>query len=254
MTRFWIFLLLVLFTLASCTKKPSKSSDISKQLTVEQIDFDYFSAKSKLDFKTPQQSAKVTLNIRMKKDSIVWMSVRKLSFEGLRVLITKDSAFIINRLEKTYFACDINALSEKINFEVNLGMIQAMILGNILPIESEYAAPVKKKEQFMVAQDAELFLIKNYISRITNKLSEVKAVKKGTDEKLHITYDNFKTVGQYLFPHKAKSSIDFIFKEKEEHNEFEIEHSKVLISNEKLSFPFSRPSKYTQKSCDKTEE
>ena len=252
MKYFWIYTVLVLFTLSSCKKTPSKSSDISKQLKVEQIDFEYFTSKSKLNFQTPQQSAKVTLNIRMKKDSIIWMSVRKLSFEGVRVLITKDSVFIINRLERSYFACDIAALGKKINFDVNLSMIQAMILGNVLPIKSEYAAPIKKKERFMVVQDANEFLINNYISRTNNKLTEIQAVKKGTEDKLHITYDDFKVLGKYLFPYKAKSSIDFTFKEEKQHNDFEIEHNKVSFSSEKISFPFNRPSKYRQKPCEKT--
>lgn len=251
MNYFYLSIFLLLFTLSGCKKTPAKSSDISKQLKVEQIDFDYFTSKAKLNFQTPQQAAKVSLNIRMKKDSIIWMSVRKLGFEGLRVLITKDSAFIANRLDRTYFACDMASLSKKVNFEMNLNIIQAMILGNILPIEAQYAAPQKKKDRFMVSQEANLFMITNYISRINNKLVEVEATKKGTQDKLHISYDDFKTVGKYLFAFKAKSSIDFIFKEEQQHNDFEIEHSKVLFSNEKLTFPFSISSKYTKKSCDK---
>ncbi|HJW28067.1 MAG TPA: DUF4292 domain-containing protein, partial [Saprospiraceae bacterium] len=46
----------------------------------------------------------VRFNVRIRKDSIIWMQVSKFGFEVGRMLVRPDSAFFINRFEHTYSA------------------------------------------------------------------------------------------------------------------------------------------------------
>ena len=46
------------------------------------------------------QNLRLNAIVRLKGDSIVWFSLRKLGFEGARGLLTRDSIVILNRLER----------------------------------------------------------------------------------------------------------------------------------------------------------
>ncbi|MFK8054881.1 MAG: DUF4292 domain-containing protein [Saprospiraceae bacterium] len=56
---------------------------------------------------------KLSATIRTQTDSAFWFSLRKFGFEGARGLITKDSAIVINRLEREVLQASVNDLPEE---------------------------------------------------------------------------------------------------------------------------------------------
>ena len=83
--------------------------------------------------------------LRMRKDSIVWLSVSAtMGVEVLRAKITNDSVWILNRMEKTYLAGSADSLFLQYGGELifNLRFVQHMLLGNIEgipPVENQTA-------------------------------------------------------------------------------------------------------------------
>jgi hypothetical protein len=73
-----------------------------KKLAETQVDYTWFSAtgQGKMDWDGQRLSARV--NVRILHDSIIWVQIQKLGFEVGRMLVTPDSAFFINRWERTY--------------------------------------------------------------------------------------------------------------------------------------------------------
>jgi hypothetical protein len=67
-----------------------------------QVPYTWFagSGQGKIDWDGKRYS--VRFNVRILRDSIIWMQISKLGFEVGRMLVTPDSAFFINRLEHTY--------------------------------------------------------------------------------------------------------------------------------------------------------
>src|SRR5678815_2230499 len=74
------------------------------QLLANKIEFETFSAKINTDYEgSDGKKYDVNVFIRMKKDSLIWISVNgALGIEGMRVLIDKDSVRILNKLDKEY--------------------------------------------------------------------------------------------------------------------------------------------------------
>jgi len=127
----FIFLSLVFI---SCSKKLTSTDSLVKEenLQIKQLDFEYFSAKSKIKYHDLDNNFKATANIRIKKDSVIWLSLTAtLGIEALRVMITQDSIAIIDRVKKEYMRYDFEELNKKLNFEFDFQTIQAMILGNL---------------------------------------------------------------------------------------------------------------------------
>jgi hypothetical protein len=69
--------------------------------------------------------------IRMRKDSIVWLSVTAtMGVEVLRAKISNDSIWVLNRLEKTYLAEPLDTVSAQLGMPLSLPLVQTLLLDN----------------------------------------------------------------------------------------------------------------------------
>lgn len=79
--------------------------------------------------------------IRMRKDSLVWLSVTAtMGMEVLRAKVSNDSVWILNRLEKTYLAEPLDSLSAQLGMPLSLPLVQTLLLDNnegLPPVENQ---------------------------------------------------------------------------------------------------------------------
>ena len=66
----------------------------------------------------------------MRKDSVIWLNAKKLGVEAARIQITKDSIYIINRLDKNYIISDFKYIEDRYGLPANFETLQALLLGN----------------------------------------------------------------------------------------------------------------------------
>jgi len=137
-------LLFSLFLITSCsTSRKTQTGDtattklkkrsaryLQKQLKAKELDVEWLSARAKITYKDVEQTRKFSANIRMRKDSVIWMNVKKASIEAFRILITTDSIYVIDRLKKEYYIEDLKLVEEKFNFPGQFQALQTAILGN----------------------------------------------------------------------------------------------------------------------------
>ncbi len=108
-----------------------------KKLNNNKIEADWISAKARVTYADENETRKFTSLVRLRKDSVIWMNFKKTSIEAARILITPDSLFILNRLDKEYFKDALDGLKAKFflpqsdltNTEF-FQIIQELILGN----------------------------------------------------------------------------------------------------------------------------
>ena len=74
----------------------------------------------------------------MKKDSIIWGKFSLLGFEIAKVMITKDSLFLINSFSNEYMKYDNNYLYSYLGFKTNISQLQNLLLGNAVFDSSLY--------------------------------------------------------------------------------------------------------------------
>ncbi len=127
--------------MVSCTgaKKAGKGTSGMKELsaaeTIKRVQagrfsFDRLNADTNLGIKSDMFNGSVSAKIRMVKDSAIWMSASKLGFEVGRVLITQDSVFVIERLQKTFIRESIDEISKLAGVDLDFEMIQDLMIGN----------------------------------------------------------------------------------------------------------------------------
>ena len=113
-----------------------------------EVDVEWFSAKAKLKYSDQYQSMKATSKIRLKKDSVLWMNITKAGVEAFRVLITTDSVFMINRIDKEYMKEGLDFLEKRFGLPADFNSIQRIVLGNALFISNKKPDSSIKNNQY----------------------------------------------------------------------------------------------------------
>lgn len=221
-----------------------------KNFTIKEIDFPYFSAKAKINFKNSDNDINASVSIRIRKDSLIWISlVPALGIEASRSLITKDSIFVLDRLNNQYYAYDFNSLSDKVNVTLSYTLFEAMILGN-LPFHKkaeDSLSRVSKEDYYLLLQKEEKMSVENYVKVSTMKLEKIQIREKKAHKELQIVYNNFAPLNEFLFGYNSLINYTYPHNAGIQSTSIAIQYNKAEISSKPLNFPFNVPAKYTRK-------
>ena len=251
MSRF-LFFGVIFFALffSSCKRQKIQTSEKPSlpSCNVEEIDFTYFSTKSKLDYKDQQNDLKSNIHIRAKKDSIIWISINAAAgFEAIRCLIKLDSVHILNRLNNTYTVLDYPSLSNQIGVDLSYSVIQNIILGNLVYPKSTGDEVIQSDSNSCVfKQKNRETEITNYIKVSNSKVEKVEAIT-AAENKLSIKYLNFVPLGRFGFASKNEIEISIKVDAQYQTTKIEIDHNKAEFPDKELNFPFNVPPKFIRK-------
>ncbi|MBD0367983.1 MAG: DUF4292 domain-containing protein, partial [Flavisolibacter sp.] len=115
-------------------------------MDANRIDFSTFSAKVDLDYRDAEgKKYDLNANIRMQKDSIIWVSVSAiLGIDAMRVLITKDSVKLLDKLNKTFTARSVDYLQDVTALPLDLPTLQNLLVGNPVFFDTTAIASVTR--------------------------------------------------------------------------------------------------------------
>ncbi|MCC5928537.1 MAG: DUF4292 domain-containing protein [Cyclobacteriaceae bacterium] len=233
----------------SCKKELSTAGRKNLEgLAVEQIDFDYFSSRSRISYDQGDKSIRGIANIRMKKDSIIWLSLSpSVGVEVSRAVITEDSIVVINRLDKNYSVIDYGQMSKDLGFKVDFQLMQSVILGN-LPIPfSHHDRLQKEQEQLKIEHKDGFLVIESYINNQNKKLETMLMRILDSKNSLSLQYADFGRLDQYQFAHSCNVKMVYDADYGLVDTSIEIEHQKPELSLKPLKFPFNVPARYERK-------
>ncbi len=261
----YLFIIILLLMVAGCRstrkiiKEPLKEEGIDylfEQLKSNELAYDYFNAKFNLDYKIDKKKTEFKGQIRIKKDSMIWVSFSPaLGIEAARMLITNDSVKFINRINKTYFVGDYEYLNEYLETNVDYDVLQALIIGNDLSHyeNGKFRAHIDKRQYKLSTasrsklkkyvkeneMDPVVFIQNIWLSSENFKITQLslKEIKK-ENKKLEVNYSKFTEIDSQLFPRE----VDFNL-QADKKIDVNIKYSKITI-NAELNFPFNVSEKY----------
>jgi len=246
---FWI-LASALF-ISSCKKNQVPVASSGTESGTDQkrnLSFQYFSAKGRMQIE--EEDGKVTsgVTVRMQKDSVIWISVVPgFGIEAARVKITRDSVYMVNRLQRNYFAGDYTLIKDKFKVDVNFELVQAIMLGNYLASPTGEEKQIAQTPLQHLRQQQENLIIDQFLDASTAKLKKLTIKDQKSKNSINVDYSLFEQVNNQLF---AKNSLIVVQQNQGEKNAgaiVAIEYNKVNLDEEVLAFPFSVPSGYTRK-------
>lgn len=87
------------------------------------------SAQTRIYVEGDGQSMSANGNIVWVRDSAIWLNVKKFGLEAARVLVTPDSVFMINRLQKTWNCRSLESLQSEYQLPGGFDLLQDFLLG-----------------------------------------------------------------------------------------------------------------------------
>lgn len=245
---------LILFTsvilLSACSKKTTGISwnflDKNK-LDIQEADFEYFSGKARINYKDDKQDIRAKANVRIRKDSVIWISFSSIGIQGARCLINQDSITIMNLVKKEYYVFDYDSLSKQFNFDVDYNSIQAAALGNLLVDRRKQDDVIQEDKYYLLRQQTGNVTVNNYVNAKTMKIERVEMLEKATKNTAVIRYYDFNMLENEAFPYSAILSLFYTEKAKVLNTVIEMEYNKAELEDKELKFPFNIPKKYVRK-------
>ena len=197
--------------------------ELIKQINLKNISPDWTSLNSKIKVNKEGQEVTINAHIRIKKDSIIWISVKApLGIEIFRTMITSDSVYYMNRRKENYFIKHISHIREVVKADISFIKLQEIIFAspNITVLNSN-------KENYEILKD---------IFRVYKM-----ELQEEEDKKVSIRYSDYKVfsdIGGLYFPEKI-----FIDVKSEEVFTAEINYTKIKF-NKTSSISFKIPKSY----------
>lgn len=259
-------IILAVFLINACSptrkiiREPLKEQGtdfLVNNLKANKLNYEYFSAKFNATFKQDKKETAITGTLRIKRDSAIWVSVSPLmGIEMIRLLITNDSIWYINRIDNTFFTGAFDYIDLLKNSTLDFDMLQSFLTGNDFERyeSTSFKGGIDNQEYTLVTtnrrklkkyvknnQDINIPIQHIWLNPETFKITRIlvrEAAQNGRKAEARYSHQNIE--GQHV-PFK----IDFEAETGKEKAEVNIEYSKINLS-QPLQFPFRIPEKYSR--------
>lgn len=217
-------------------------NDVLNNVQQKYIDFRTFSAKIKVDYSNSKgKQPDFVANVRMLKDSLIWISLgNDIGIEGIRVLISKDSIKVLDKLANTYQVRPLSHIQDLSQIPFSFADLQNLLIGNpIFFNKDSITTYTNNANGYTLLSYASLF--KNLLS-IGSDYSIQKSKLDDNDPALNRTCDliynnyetktgvNFSTQRQITILQQTKLDVELKFKD--------------YKFNEEMTYPFAIPKKF----------
>lgn len=212
-------------------------------LAKKMIDFKTFSAKVKVEYEdTKGKQPNITAYVRILKDSMIWISgyATVFNIEAFRVLVTKDSVFVLDKIKKEVQYRSIDYLQEVTEIPFDLKTLQDLFVGNPIFFSDSVISYKETESKVLLATLGKYFkhlltLNKGDRLLIHSKLDDVNLTRNRTADITYADYENsngftFATTREITVSEKNKLDIQLNFKQYE--------------FNKELSISFNIPANY----------
>lgn len=204
-------------------------------------DFRTLSGKVKVEYRGADgKKPDFTANVRLRRDSAIWISINSILGEALRALVTRDSVKVLYKMDKTVQLRSISYIQEVTKIPFSFNELQDLLLGNPIYLDTNIVS--YKHEEKAISLMSVGILFKHFLTvargdyaPLHSKLDDVDMIRARTCDITYGDYEmkggkNFAKYRKIVASEKSKLEIELQFKQ------FEF--------NEQLSFPFTIPKNY----------
>jgi hypothetical protein len=243
-----LVLLLLFSTACKRSHVPTASKKDLKNLAIKPVDFNYLTTRSRVTYKDGDRQLGATAQIRMAKDSLIWISVSPgFGIEAARGLVTQDSLILLNKLQKEYYAYSFAELSNKLGVRVDYTVLQAALLGELIRPLSRRDEIERHPNQVIVKQEHDGIQLANYISNESLRLLKVILQDGSGQNTLQLNYNEFRLQDDRVIPFESTILAQYQQKGRLNSTTVAFKHNKAEFSENAVKFPFSIPSSYARK-------
>ncbi|MCL2328389.1 MAG: DUF4292 domain-containing protein [Bacteroidetes bacterium] len=199
-------------------------------------------------------------NLRIERDSIIWVSITPaLNLEAFRIKLTPDSVYMVNRLNKSYYAGTYDIVRRLTGVNMNYQTVQALLLNELImyPFTQKTDTLVFFRDMNVNNKKTEIELMHKQLLRKNDTLSvqqqftfdllyyrltKTSINDSGLGSKLDLKYEKYKAIDTLsYFP----TLQNFEVKDKKNKVKIKLQYEHVRF-NEEQTYPFTINEKYNR--------
>lgn len=248
----YLFLTLLFSGFIGCksTKSLTSTGDLKESMTAKQLlkenqkqtaDFRTFQAKVKIDYYEGTSSNGLSVNLRMEKDKVIWLSA---PLGMAKAMITPERVSYYNKLENEYFDGDYSLLSELLGVDLDFEKVQNLLLGEMLLKANDDTYAISNNEISYVLSpmnQQSIFEIFYLVNPGHFKLDSQQLSQSAQKRLLQIDYNKYQLVEKEIIP----ETINIVAVEEAAQIKIDLDYKSVTL-NEDVRFPFEIPSGYKE--------
>jgi len=217
------------------------SADLLRAIEKHNNDFEWFSGKAKINFESEEESGRGVANVRLKKDSVIWMNFKKFGLEFARLQITPDSVYVMYRFENYYERGTTEEYSQLYGIDLEFEKLQSFLVGNCLLPDHANARVSRKGNSYELISSSGDYTVVYEINPVTLTVSQHKIIDQ-VGREVVMTFDDYQKVGSKRYYSHSREYFAPL-------DEDEIAKAELSISsvefNVPKSIPFEIPDHYT---------
>ncbi|MEY4986636.1 MAG: hypothetical protein RL567_415 [Bacteroidota bacterium] len=226
--------------------KPIVSNEQDSKEAADDLVFSFLKAKSRVAWKSGNNTDHYAVDIRVKKDSIIWVNISQSGLTGATGLFSQDRVQFYQKISGEYYNLTYDSLSTMMGFRIDYRMLQSLIVGN-QPFKKNNSRVIRENENIIIKQDSGRIMIDNMVGP-NRKLKKLLVRDEPSNNKLTLDFEEFTNLNQVIFPFSSQITLDVKNKEdKRVTTVIQIKYSKVELLDTPLDFPFRIPAKFLKK-------
>lgn len=246
------FLVLILLVGAACKSKKGaqktavaeKKSDAPKEassaffrrLAESNFDFKTLAFKGKARYHSAKDDQSFNYKLHIEKDKRIWASFSLLGIEGARMLVTRDSIKVIDRINRQYRLADFGYLSKEAKIPIDFNTLQKILLAELPINASDCKIAEQTPEKIMLTYKKGDRTLECDMDALILKILAMRGEDVKTGQKTTLDYTRFQDVEGTKLPFY----IDF----KAQDARVQLEHKQALLNAQDVTFSFSIPGDY----------
>lgn len=196
-----ILIVFCLFHSCATSKKvkplPDRShADVIQSLLKRNIDFQWFYGKMSTSLESPEENVSGSMVVRMKKDSVLWVAIKKFGIEAARLLVDKDKYTIIYRLESVYQSGSISKINDLIAVTADFEDLQQLMFGNVILPEDSQTTFSKDSIYYVVQTKVDGIILDYYVNGYTLELEKMQMTDK-MNRVAHAEYGDYRELAGF---------------------------------------------------------
>lgn len=188
---------------------PEIAPDLTKKNKLDAVKemntvFKTLSIKAKADLNMNNKSNDVNMNIRIRNNEAIWVSVTALAgLEVARALITADSVKVLNRLDNIYLKKPFSYIYEFTNERITFQTLQAVLVGNAMSEFISESTELNNEGENTLLKTVLASMNYNFTVNQQNKVLFTQLNDPSAGQELLVNYSNFISINQQMIPHSV---------------------------------------------------
>lgn len=217
-------------------------SELIGALQKRNYDFSWFSGKASTELKSQDENISGSLQIRMKRDSVVWIAVKKFGIEAARVQVDKNQYTILYRLEGLYQRGNISDIGDILSIAPDFEDLQHLVFGNVILPDSQSTEVAVQGALYILTTRMDGIVI-DYKINGHNLMLEGADITDRMGRKASIQYKDYRKVsGGHLISFERR--LDFPYTEKDQAS-FYLKFSEIEV-DVPVEIKFNIPKSYSE--------